>query len=159
MRLATDAALAVRQVAEEVLTLLEAPEDEGMYRLFPPAYADDANREEEFRRMTRDDLIEAKKHAARVVIAGIDDATRGRRRLLSMTLDEETVGAWLGVCNDARLVLGTRIGVAEDAFDEAFPSDHPDAPAQNMYLYLSALVGTLSEELLGAMPGDEGAPE
>ena len=54
--------------------------------------------------------------------------------------------AWLGVLNDTRLVLGTRLGVTEDE-RELNPAD-PQAGAYAMYQWLTWLQGDLVEALL-----------
>jgi hypothetical protein len=49
------------------------------------------------------------------------------RELREITLSADEVQAWLGVLNDTRLILGTRLGVAEDqrAIDPSDPNARP----------------------------------
>jgi hypothetical protein len=112
-----------------------AGEDPALHRLFPPAYPDDAARNEEYRRLVGGDLLAGKRAALDIVAATID-ADR---------LDEEQVGAWLGAMNDLRLVLGTRLDVTEDPEDH--PTDGPEAPAYALYHYLGWLVEQIVEVL------------
>jgi hypothetical protein len=56
----------------------------------------------------------------------------------------DDVRAWLAFLADARLMLGTRLGVTED--DELEPDDDPE---HNLYLYLGYLQQSLVEELMG----------
>jgi hypothetical protein len=57
----------------------------------------------------------------------------------------------VGVVNDLRLVLGTRIEITEEATEEDFP---PEDPRQEMYRVYQFL-GYLLQEMLEAM----GAPD
>ena len=54
--------------------------------------------------------------------------------------------AWLGVLNDTRLVLGTRLGVTEDEPD--IDLDAPEARSYAVYYWLTGLQGDLIEMLL-----------
>ena len=62
----------------------------------------------------------------------------------SLTPDE--VQAWLGVLNDTRLVLGTRLGVTEE--EHVLDPADPDAGAYALYQWLTWVQGDLVEELL-----------
>ena len=142
---------AIARVAEDLGGAVEQPDD-GMYRLFPTAYPDDAEKQESFASLTRDDLVAAKAAAARTTAASIAAGSRARGRW-SAELDEETAGAWLSVLNDARLILGTRLGVTEDTDHRPLPEGDVRAPAHNMYLYLSALEEYLIEALHEGLEG------
>jgi len=72
VRLTSDVAEAFRGVASDILDELKDTTDPGLRRLFPPAYKDDPQREEEFEVMTRDDLLIRKKNAAEAVVKSID---------------------------------------------------------------------------------------
>jgi hypothetical protein len=141
---------ALRNVAGDFIEALGAPDDD-MRRLFPPGYAADPEHERQFQEMTRDDLSARKRANARAVIDSLDAGTskggawRGR-------FDDEGAHAWLGMLNDARLVLGTRIDVTEDMEHMPLPATDPAAPEHNMYLYLTALEGALIEELAEGLP-------
>ncbi len=111
-------------------------------RLFPPAYADDPEREAEFREMVRDDLVETKLAAIATMEATID----------AERLSEEELLAWLGALNDLRLVLGTRLDVSEETDFEDFEGDAREGVAA-LYWYL----GTLEEDVVEALPGRERA--
>ena len=138
---------ALRQVAAEMLEALGTDQTHDLRRLFPPAYADDPVRDEEFRAMTRDDLLEHKREAARTVLTTLGgfERKRGGQRF---ELTREEAEKWLGFINDARLVLGTKINVTEDMDHDPLPESDPAAPAHNMYIYLSALCGYLVDALM-----------
>ena len=61
-------------------------------------------------------------------------------------LGPDDVQAWLGVLNDTRLVLGTRLGITEEEH-ELDPAD-PDAGAYALYQWLTWVQGDLVEALL-----------
>ena len=96
--------------------------DPGFRRLFPVAYADDPEREAEYREMVRDELIEKRLANVDTVLATLD-ASR---------LSEEELLAWMSAVNDLRLVLGTRLDVSEET-DLAVDPSHPDAAALGLY--------------------------
>lgn len=150
-KLRVEEAEAILRVAGDILDELGNVEDLGLRRLFPPAYKDDAKAEEEFAGLTKDDLIERKKLAANRVIKSIEHGKK-KRGTWSARLDEETAASWLGLVNDARLILGTRLDVRDDVEPEPLPAGHPDAAQQNLYVYLSALEWALVEALMVGLP-------
>jgi hypothetical protein len=118
-------------------------DDPALERLFPPAYlgADDAERNEEYRRLVRSDLL-ASHQASLDVLEATADAT---------ALDEAQLSAWMGALNDLRLVLGTRLDVSEDMDEEPFAPDDPRASAFAVYRYLSELQWMVVEALSAAL--------
>lgn len=151
VRLDDDAAAAIRRVAADMADALAHTDDPSMTRLFPPAYPDDHSDQEEFARLTRDDLVAGKVAAARAVIASIDEGTV-KRGTWAAILDDETAGCWLRVFNDARLVLGTRLDIDEEEEHRPLPLEDARAPAMNLYLYLSGLEELLVEALAEQLP-------
>ncbi len=111
-------------------------------RLYPPAYEDDPLAEEEFSRLTRDDLTQTKHAAIAAADATLERALL-RKGLMTARLDEEEQQAWLGVLNDLRLVLGSRLSVTEEAYERA-----PVSADEQVYLYLGWLEEHLVEQLL-----------
>jgi len=93
--------------------------------------------EAEYRELVGEDLEAQRRRALDVMEATID----------SERLDEEQVSAWLAVLNDLRLVLGTRLDVTEELYEEGIPEDDPRAPALAVYLYL----GWLEEQVVAAL--------
>ena len=122
----------LRGVPGQLRDLLET-DDPALERLFPPAYLADEERNEEYRRLMRSDLL-ASKQAALDVLAATADATE---------LDEEELVAWMGAINDIRLVLGTRLDVSEDMGSDPFDDDDPRAPAYAVYTHLAYLQETI----------------
>ncbi|HEX8863949.1 MAG TPA: DUF2017 family protein [Actinomycetes bacterium] len=124
-----------------------APVDPVLERLFPRAYLEpeDVERDAEYRRLVRNDLLESKLANLDVITKTLDRGTVSLRRW-TVDLSEEEAGAWLGALNDLRLALGVRLGITEDFEGDVDPSD-PQAPALHVLSYL----GWLEENLLEAL--------
>jgi Domain of unknown function (DUF2017) len=112
-------------------------DDPALERLFPPAYRDDPEKEDEYRALMREDLRSGKLGSLETMAATID-ADR---------LDEDELLAWLACLNDLRLVLGTRLEVTDDLDPEALAEDDPRTPAFALYFYL----GWLQEQVVEAV--------
>lgn len=74
------------------------------WRLFPTAYPDNAQAEQEFQDLVRDDLVQQQRDAAKLVISTLQHET----------LTEDEVSAWMRSTNSLRLVLGTILDVSEE---------------------------------------------
>ena len=110
--------------------VLKAEErDPSLRRLFPPAYADDPEADDEYRRLMREELMEGKLVALRVV----------EETAYAEHLTEEDLDGWLGAIESLRLYLGTQLAVGEEIYESALDPDDPDAPALALYGYLSWL--------------------
>jgi hypothetical protein len=134
---------------DELRAVFEAPAgDEGARRLFPPAYLDptEEDAEREWEAMVHPDLLRQRLDALALVTGSLSRSTANKEwREIALTPDD--VQAWLGVVNDTRLVLGTRLGVTEE--ERPLHPDDPDARAFAVYYWLSHLQGELIELLLG----------
>ena len=128
-----------REVLGDVLgqlrdALLADTDDALLRRLFPPAYADDPEKEAGFRALARDELLEAR-------LAALDEVDAA---LAEPRMDPDRAGSFMRSCNALRLVLGTRLDVSEDDPGPVDPGD-PDAPAHALYEFLGYLLeGTVS---------------
>ncbi len=141
----------LRQCLAEMAALLaDEPDrdDPAVERLFPDVYPEDPAEAAEFRRFTESDLKTAKLDQARAVLDRLV-ATGGEVRL-----DEEAADVWLRALTDVRLILGTRLGVADDtdiqAELDAAVGKNPTSPRVgqlSVYAYLSFL----QESLVGAL--------
>jgi hypothetical protein len=103
--------------------------DPALRRLFPPAYADDTEADDEYRRLMRAELMEGKLAALRVV-----EETAYAEHLTGDDLE-----GWLGAIESLRLYLGTQLDVTEDSYENALDPNDPAAPALALYGYLSWL--------------------
>jgi hypothetical protein len=129
----------LRALPGQLRELLDT-DDPSLRRLHPPAYQDDPERDAEYRRLVRDDLLRQRLQSLEVMEATIDAGT----------LDEEQLTAWLGAINDVRLVLGTRLDVTEEMYEEGIPPEDPRAATFALYQYL----GWLEEQVVAALAGD-----
>ena len=113
----------------------------------PPAYLDvaDVERDAEYRRLMRDDLVKEKLANLDLVTTTLARGSSLVRRWTVELTDEEAT-AWLGVLNDIRLALGVRLDITED-FDGDVDDTDPRAPALHLLSYL----GWLEEQLLDAL--------
>ncbi len=122
------------ELMSQLLALLDDPGAPVMHRLFPPAYSQqtDLERQEEYRRLMQDDLVERHRDECRTVIAS----------LAGKSLDEGQMLAWVKAVNSMRLVLGTYLDVQEDD-----PPRKPETPEESAYLWLSFLLEESVEAL------------
>jgi hypothetical protein len=137
------------QVAQQLRAVIQAeghpPEAR---RLFPPAYPDDEEAEQEYEGMTRDELTSGKLESLELFEDSIASG-REKRGAWSLTLDDEQAQAWLGVLNDARLTIGTRLDVTEETYEQEIAPDDPDRDAHELYIYLGWVEESLVDVLLG----------
>ena len=143
----------LRTIPDEVRAALEKPasKDDPVYnRLFPSAYLDptEESAEQEWQQLVHPELLQSRLAALDLVTTTLDRAETKRGRA-EVELAPDEVEAWLGVVNDARLTLGTRLGVTEDAESEAIDPSDPTAPAHAVYGWLTWFENDLVETLLG----------
>jgi len=127
----------VRQLRD---VLLATTDDPTVRRLFPTAYNEDPDRDQEYQQLVRDELLERRLSALATVesTASLDE------------VDEPALTGWLTALNDLRLVLGTRLDVSED--DHEVDPDDPDASAHAVYHYLGMLLSEAVDVLEADLP-------
>jgi hypothetical protein len=130
----------LRTLPAQLRDLLSS-DDPALERLYPPAYVDDDERNDEYQRLMRGDLEQRRRTSLDVMEATID----------ATTLDEDQLVAWMGAVNDLRLVLGTRLDVTEDPLEDQVDEDDPRAPAFALYGYLGYLQETVVQALSSAL--------
>ena len=108
-------------------------------RVFPVAHASDERVEREYRDLVHSDLVRTR----------CEHLTRVAETIGESEVDRQTIESWLIALNTVRLVLGTRLDVAEDVAPELDPDD-PDLPAWALYEYLGALVSAIVDALMAA---------
>jgi hypothetical protein len=139
----------LEQLPTQLRQVFDAPaSDPAAARLFPRAYLDptEEDAEAEFEALVQPELLRDRLDALELVTASFDRAVvAGEWREIALTPDD--VAAWLGVLNDLRLVLGTRLGVSED--ERQVADDDPNLAAYAVYDWLTYLQGELIEQLLG----------
>ena len=120
------------EICRQSRALLEAEDpssDAAVARLFPPAYQDDPLQNLEFESALGDTPRNGK----------LDSLATVERTALATDLSEDELLDWMKVVNDARLVLGTRIEITEQATQRDFPPEHPDHDSFEVYVYLTWL--------------------
>ena len=128
----------LRSLLPQLRTLLEAPPDDPrVRRLYPTAFPDDPEKEAEYQRYMREELVASRSAAIEAVEATLD----------ARELDEAQAQAWMSSVNSVRLVLGTLLDVSEELEIDALPDDDPDIQTYALYAYLSLLL----EELVAAV--------
>ncbi len=127
----------VRRLIGEVRELIttESADDTKMRRLFPPAYTDDEARDSEYQRLMREELVASRLSS----IALVDDYLASTD---ARTMTSNDVEAFATSLNAVRLVLGTLLGVSDDADDD------PQSPDFALYQYLSWLVDSAITALM-----------
>lgn len=131
------------ELVRQSRTLLETEDpssDPAVARLFPAAYRDDPLRNLEYETSLGGAPRSGKLQALDTV----------ERKANARALSEEDFLTWLGVVNDLRLVLGTRIEVTEESTEEDFAAGGP-RDAYHVYQFL----GWVQQEMLFAL----GEPE
>lgn len=144
----------LRDLVAQLRDRLLASTDEPMVRrLFPPAYANDPERDAGYQVLTRDELLEGKLQALAAVEEMLEtpseatgsDSTGGAGEGLTLETDEGRLIAWMRALNDLRLVLGTLLDVDEDM--EPPGSDDPQAPLFAVYEFLGWLLAQIVDAL------------
>jgi hypothetical protein len=110
--------------------------DPAVARLSPAAYKDDPLRNLEY----ETSLGGAPRSGKLEALDTVERTVRARE------LSEEEFLSWMGVVNDLRLVLGTRIEVTEESTEEDFSAGAP-LDAFHVYQFL----GWLQQEMLFAL--------
>ena len=113
----------------ELRELLTGPEDNPLIiRLFPEAYPEDAEKEAEYQRLMREELVASR-------LAAIDSVTETLGPEGPALLSEEETFAFLQSVNAIRLVLGSMLGINDE--DPADDADEQDSSEHNLYDFLS----------------------
>jgi hypothetical protein len=114
---------ALIELARSTLAIVDAPfpdsGDEAVRsRLFPRAYLDPTEDAAEFafQATVHGDMAQVRGNAITAFIGDIESGKHSRRGV-EISLDVDAAGRWIGVINDLRLTLGTRIGVSDSEND------------------------------------------
>jgi hypothetical protein len=117
----------------ELQALITGPEDnELLRRLFPVAYPEDEEKEAEYQRLMREELVASRLAAIESVSRTIEP---GNAKVL---LDEAETIAFMQSINAIRLVLGSMLGITDD--ESADAADETDTPEHHLYDFLSWLL-------------------
>jgi len=128
-------------------------DDPAVARLLPDAY-DDPDDARDFRRFTENDLRQSKMQHAMTVLEEIE---RSGEKVSVTSTD-----SWLGLLNDARIAIGTRIQISQDNHEElaGLPDDDPRSGLFHVYDWLTFLQESLVRCMAPALYGfsDDDAP-
>lgn len=139
LRLPAEERQLLATLAPQLKALIEEEGGEpSLRRLFPTAYANDAEADAEYQRLMRDDLVASRLATLDIVV---ETATQ-------TSVSEDELVAWMSAINALRLVLGTRLDVSETLdIEQEVADDHPMASAYAVYGWLSFVL----EEIVAAL--------
>ncbi len=103
------------ELVHDQLDDTDLADDPALSRLFPNAYPEDPDAASEFRRYTREGLVEHKSANSGLIVAALmsaDDAGR-------LAVQRDDAERWLPALTDLRLVLAERLGIRRD--DDPLP--------------------------------------
>ncbi len=127
-------------VFRELRELLLLDDDQGLRRLYPAAYPNDAERDAGYHALVHGELLEKRLAALDEVEATLDNTS----------LSPEQLNLWMTTINEVRLVLGTKLDVSED--DTDFDPEAPNAHAVAVYMHLGWLLECVVSALMGTLP-------
>jgi hypothetical protein len=146
--------------ARDMMTIVEDPPDGDVRdRLYPRAYLDptEEKAQGEYDALVHDDLVASRRAALAAIVEGIEGATPNNRGVVEVTLRSDEEMQWLTAVNDARLVIGTALGVTEDADTDYEPGD-PRFEYGVLYAWLTQLHFELVTVLLDEI-GEDGSDD
>ena len=139
LELDTDERALVVRLMEQLRGLIsEAPADDvRLRRLFPTAYHDDPERDGEYQRLMRDELVLSR-------LASLDAVETA---LAQDLLTGDQLAAFMRSLNALRLVLGTLLDVDDDTDPSTLDPDHPLFAEHQLYVWLSWMLEHVVEAL------------
>jgi hypothetical protein len=146
--------------ARDMATLVEEPPDGAVRdRLYPRAYLDptEETAQQQFDAVVHEELVGVRKRAFEHMASRLESTEPNRRGVVELTLGADEESEWLTGVNDARLVIGTALGVTEDG-DTEYERDDPRFEYGVLYGWLTALHFELVSLLLDEI-GDSGTDD
>ena len=105
-------------------------------RLFPAAYHQDEQHEQEYQRLMRDELLSSRLASLSLTTSLLERETNSD----SLVLSADELDALMRSINSLRLVLGTLLDVDEDEFVAHLDEDDPAYGQYQLYSYLGWLL-------------------
>ena len=105
-------------------------------RLFPAAYHQDEQHEQEYQRLMRDELLSSRLASLSLTTSLLERETNSD----SIALSADELDALMRSINSLRLVLGTLLDVDEDEFEAHLAEDDPAYGQYQLYSYLGWLL-------------------
>ena len=131
----------IRELLGELRGLLAlGADDPRVRRLYPAAYRDDAEKEDEYQQLTQEELKNGRLANVELVEASIG----------ADILSAEQLGAWMQAVNSLRLVLGTMLDITDDNQELTVDPDDPEARTLALYGYLGGLLDEIVDAQLEA---------
>jgi len=120
-------------------------------RLFPQAYRHDPEREAEFQRLLRNDLLQRKLEGVEAFEKTLA-ARRETKKLLGFSLVQVDLAAedltlWMGFFHDMRLVIGTRLDITDQSWEKGVDPRNPRAEEFNLLHKLAYIEETIIQAL------------
>ena len=112
------------------------PTDPILTRLFPDAYPDDPDASMDFRRFTERSLRDTNVTRAKRVLADLEGQTK-------LTLSPNQWQQWVAFLNSLRLVLGTRLEIDQESWNEERSESDPLYQLHELYDWLTWMQETL----------------
>jgi Domain of unknown function (DUF2017) len=132
LRIAAPERSLITRLLDELGELLKTPETPPTAaRLFPVVHPDAPEREAEYQRLMRDELVTSRLAAIDTVKGVLDSSAK------KVTFSDEQLSSFMQAVNCVRLVLGTILDVTEDDDFEAIENHVPE---YQLYSYLSWLL-------------------
>jgi hypothetical protein len=100
-------------------------------RLFPAAYHQDEQHEQEYQRLMRDELLSSRLASLSLTTSLLERETNSD----SIVLSADELDALMRSINSLRLVLGTLLDVDEDEFEAHLAEDDPAYGQYQLYSY------------------------
>ncbi len=129
----------IQQVAEELREVLLVEDPELTRRLYPTAYPDDDEAEDDYQGVVHDQLLMQRLDGIDKLQATIDDEE----------ISVETADAWMNTINQIRLVLGTKLDVGEEQVE--IDQEDPEATSHVIYQVLSHILEELTAARISAL--------
>jgi uncharacterized protein DUF2017 len=127
-------------------------------RLFPQAYRDDPEREAEFQRLLRDDLLQRKLEGVAAFERTLANRKETRKllgfSLVQVDLTGEELTLWMGFFHDMRLLIGTRLDITDESWQQEIDPRDPRAGEFNLLHKLAYIEETVIQALRKAEKWD-----
>ena len=116
--------------------LMHEPSSDIARRLFPAAYHQDEQHEQEYQRLMRDELLSSRLASLSLTASLLEREMNSD----SIVLSADELDALMRSINSLRLVLGTLLDVDEDEFEAHLAEDDPAYGQYQLYSYLGWLL-------------------
>lgn len=127
----------LRRLTDQLRDVLVSGPTDATTRLFPPGYANDPQREAEYKELIGDSLLER-----RLSDLDVLEATAA-----ATEVDANALNVCMVAINSIRLVLGTTLDISEELDLDELDDDDPRIPGLVVYQLLTQYVGEIVHAL------------